>query len=104
MKITKEALQLFIKSLPSDNTYFQIISFGSNYHFIGDEKDPLVYNQENLEKATQKIDNFSANMGGTNLLDPFKEALKMQPPKAFTKQSYKKMIFMLTDGETMNAD
>jgi len=34
MDITKEALHLFIKSLPSENCLFQIISFGTNYNFL----------------------------------------------------------------------
>jgi uncharacterized protein YegL len=43
-------------------------------------------------------------MGGTNILGPLKEALKLDPPVAFTKhKGYKKMIFILTDGETSDA-
>ena len=37
----------------------------------------------------------------TNILDPLSEALKLEPPATFTKKGgYKKMIFLLTDGET----
>jgi hypothetical protein len=53
-----------------------------------------------LEIATQGICNFSANMGGTDLFKPLRESLKMDPPASFTDNNYKKMIFMLTDGET----
>lgn len=53
MDTTKEALQLFMKSLPSDDTYFQIISFGSQHTFLGDDKVPLEYNQENLDLASE---------------------------------------------------
>jgi von Willebrand factor type A domain len=71
MDITKQALQLFIKSLPSQaegvNTYFQILSFGTNFKYLDDIKHPLPYNQENVELATRKIDNFSANMSGTRI-------------------------------------
>ena len=43
-------------------------------------------------------------MGGTNLLNPLKAAISMDPPASFTGKGYKKMIFMLTDGETDNAN
>jgi uncharacterized protein YegL len=61
MRITKEALQLFIKSVPSGSTYFQIISFGSHYNCLTNDEKPLEYNQENIDFATEKISNFAAN-------------------------------------------
>lgn len=104
MDTTKEALQLFMKSLPSDDTYFQIISFGSQHTFLGDDKVPLEYNQENLDLASEQIKKFQATMGGTYLLEPLEEALNMNPPEEFTKQgNYKKMIFVLTDGATVES-
>jgi hypothetical protein len=39
-------------------------------------------------------------MGGTDLLNPLKAAIGMDPLATFTGKGYKKMIFMLTDGET----
>jgi hypothetical protein len=81
-----------------------VISFGSEFNYLTDENCPLVYNQENLEKATDKINSFSADMGGTELLNPLKAAIAMDPPASFTGKGYKKMIFMLTDGETENAN
>ena len=71
MSITNQALQLFVKSLPSnDETFFQIISFGSSFKFLNKEKVPLAYNQDNLDLATNAIDKFSANMIGTNIRKP----------------------------------
>lgn len=90
--------------MPSESTYFQVISFGSEFNYLTDEKSPLLYNQENLEKATERIYSFSADMGGTDLLNPLKGAIGMEPPSSFTGKGYKKMIFMLTDGETENAN
>ncbi|TNV85496.1 hypothetical protein FGO68_gene972 [Halteria grandinella] len=109
MDITKEALHLFIKSLPSENCLFQIISFGTNYNFLETptckKGQPLEYNQENLDIATQKIDRFSANMAGTNIYEPLQKALEIEPSdKKFTNQSYRKVIFLLTDGETEKRD
>ena len=101
MDITKEALQLFMKSLPSEDTYFQIISFGSQQTYLGDDKVALEYNQENLDLASEIIKKFQATMGGTSLAKPLQKALEMNPPKEFTKHgNYKKMIFVLTDGAT----
>ena len=34
--------------------------------------------------ATEKISNFSANMGGTMIAPPLKDALEMQPPTSFS--------------------
>jgi len=83
MDITKQALQLFIKSIPSDDSYFQILSFGSNYKTLTtDLKEPLIYDQENLDLATAKISKFSASMGGTEIFNPLKAAINMQPPLA----------------------
>jgi len=40
-------------------------------------------------------------MGGTSLAKPLSKALGLNPPEEFTKHgNYKKMIFVLTDGET----
>ena len=61
----------------------------------------MEYNQENLELATSKVANFAANMGGTEILKPLTAALKLDTPASFVeKGGYKKMIFVLTDGET----
>lgn len=74
MDITKQALQLFIKSLPSENCLFQIISFGTNHSFLENahskKGEPLEYNQENLDFATKKIEGFYANMAGTQIYQP----------------------------------
>lgn len=74
-----------MKSLPSDDTYFQIISFGTQHTFLGDDKGPLEYNQENLDLASEKIKKFQATMGGTCLVKPLQKALNMSPPEEFTK-------------------
>ena len=63
MNLTKQALQLFMKSLPPEDTYFQIISFGSNYKYLDDKARALTYDPETLDLATSKIENFSASMG-----------------------------------------
>jgi len=40
MNITKEALLLFLKSLPTEDTKFQILSFGTHFTcLLGDRAD-----------------------------------------------------------------
>ena len=99
MKITNEALCLFLKSLPQDSM-FQIISFGTDYDFmINKNGEPLAYNEENLKNSISYVThNFDSNMGGTNILKPLKHAIVMK-----TSKDYEKHIFLLTDGETDNS-
>lgn len=45
----------------------------------------------------EEINNFSANLGGTNILDPLIKAVSLDIGKR------NKRIFLLTDGEVNNA-
>ena len=77
------------------------MSFGSDFKYLSNVKEPLEYNQENIDLATTKINNFSADLGGTDMFKPLKAALNLEPPKGFTNAGgYQKMIYLLTDGET----
>lgn len=116
MNTTIEALILFIKSLPSDSL-FEIISFGDYYKCLSDKivekpkqkgaqqssiKDGLgqseigiSYTDHNVEKAIERIKEFKADMCGTEIFEPLREAIeKLDPLKKFQKQ-----IFLLTDGQ-----
>ena len=51
METTKEALVLFLKSLPSD-AHFDIVSFGSKFvHMCKESSDGLTYTDKNVERA-----------------------------------------------------
>ncbi len=62
MEMAREALVLFLKSLPAQ-CYFNIVSFGSSYESMFDESKLAI--DEIIEEAVDKVSNFSANMGGT---------------------------------------
>lgn len=68
----KEALVLFLKSLPEDS-YFNIIGFGST-----DERMfPISQrnNAENIEEAVRMVQKLSADLGGTEIYSPIKTLL-----------------------------
>ena len=95
IKSAKEALLLFLKSLPM-NSCFDIISFGSSSHsfFVTSQK----YSDENLEEACAFVEEIKADMGGTDILQPLISLYNR--PK--TPQILERNIFLLTDGEVSN--
>ncbi len=84
MEMTKEALKLFIQSLPA-GCRFEIISFGNNYVVSSKLKEGYVNNDQNVKAIKHEIDTYSANMGGTEIYQPLDWALNMflrpKPPK-----------------------
>jgi hypothetical protein len=52
MESAKEALTLFIRSLPVDS-YFNIVSFGSTYKFSW--PNPKKFNQDSLNSAISEV-------------------------------------------------
>lgn len=58
----KEALILFIKSLPQD-TYFNVVSFGSGSQTMF--KSSVKYNDKEIDSAVKDVKKMSADMGGT---------------------------------------
>ena len=91
IQVTKTALQYFLKSLP-ENCYFNIIGFGSNFEQVFPQSLP--YNAPNLQVATAAVAKFSADLGGTELLNPLKSIFLTDP-----KINNLRNIFILTDGE-----
>ena len=92
IKSTIKALKLFLQSLPH-GCKFQVISFGSSYtYFLGQEK-MQTYNDVILKNILHEFDSYSADYGGTEILQPIKSATRM------SNEGYKKRIFLLTDGD-----
>jgi hypothetical protein len=90
-----QALKVFLKSLPI-GVKFNICSFGSSYSFLW--KKSVTYSQTTLDEAIRHAEDFQANYGGTEMLEPL---------KATIDQRYKDMpldVMLLTDGETWNQE
>ena len=110
MEITKEALKLFIQSLPVGCT-FAILGFGSHSEFVSHQSPQVkqrknandssviwTYNDDIMPQILSEISVFAANFGGTNILDPLKKATELDIGKR------KRRVFLLTDGEVENKD
>ena len=93
IELVKQALLLFIKSLPIDS-YFQLIGFGTN--FIKYNKEPVIYNKENVDNIINVINGLRANLGGTNISSPLSEIYN---DNNYSKINLSKNIFLLTDGQ-----
>jgi len=90
----KEALKLFIQSLPSGSK-FSIISFGSThqaYTHAGYESGVFDYNDTTKDYALGHIYGMDANFGGTDIFTPMADACKLDCGNR------QKRIFLLTDG------
>ncbi|KAL2147158.1 hypothetical protein VTI28DRAFT_588 [Corynascus sepedonium] len=87
----KTALQLFLKSLPV-GVKFNICSFGSRHKFLFDQGSQT-YDQSSLEVASQHVDTFRADFGGTEMYAPIKAAFE----KRYADMDLE--VFLVTDGE-----
>jgi len=97
MDITKEAMKLFIKSLPVGCT-FAILGFGSASEFVLFNRVDAIwtYNDQTLSSILAEISNFKADLGGTDILRPLDRAINLD---IGGKQ---RRLFLLTDGEVEN--
>ena len=70
MEITKQALTLFIQSLPVESS-FALLNFGSEACFEKNgSKDIWQYYEESREQIISRISGFKADYGGTDILKP----------------------------------
>ena len=93
INIVKQALLLFIQSLPP-KSFFQLIGFGSDFKYYNNT--PVEYNKENVAKIIQVINDLKADMGGTNISTPLKDIFSS---KNYDNINLAKNIFLLTDGQ-----
>ena len=95
MEMAKEALQVFLHSLPV-NSYFNIIVFGSRYKEMFEESRK--YDDDTLAFAKNFTAQIDANMGGTEILKPLEYIIK-RPIKTEENTSRPRQVFVITDGQ-----
>ena len=96
--LVRKALLLFIQSLP-ENSYFQLIGFGSDFKKYN--KEPVIYNKENVDNIIKIINELTADLGGTNISKPLVEIFNSE---SYSKIDLSKNIFLLTDGEVFDRE
>lgn len=75
MTIAKEALDLFVRSLPLGCS-FSIIEFGSTFNALECKKGKptMLLNEQNRLDMLERISKTSANLGGTDIEQPLEHA------------------------------
>ncbi|KAF6835754.1 von willebrand domain containing protein [Colletotrichum musicola] len=89
----KNALHIFMKSLPV-GCMFNICSFGTHHSLLFESS--RLYDQDTLSIATQHIEYFAANYGGTHMYTPIEETFRRR------HRDMDLEVFVLTDGEIWN--
>ena len=95
--MARDALQLFLQSLPLD-CKFNVCSYGSHHSFMFGES--VIYSDSSLEMASKYISGFEANYGGTEILKPLDVIFKQINAKK--NKASKTHIYLLTDGAVNN--
>ena len=80
MESAIDALNIFIRSLPKD-CRFSILSFGSSFNWmepyaIG-SSNVIMYNEASQKECLPRLEVFSADLGGTDILTPLALAQTM---------------------------
>eukprot|EP00092_Neocalanus_flemingeri_P030787 GFUD01033440.1.p1 GENE.GFUD01033440.1~~GFUD01033440.1.p1 ORF type:complete len:808 (-),score=279.18 GFUD01033440.1:316-2739(-) len=93
--LAKEALQLFIHSLPVDS-FFNVFCFGSSFTQLFPES--RAFTDESLDSAKMLLKRLDANLGGTEIFEPLEAIFKCPPLVGKPRQ-----VFVITDGEVSNS-
>jgi len=96
MKLAKQALQLFVHSLPVDS-YFNIFCFGSRFTQLFPQSQP--FTDETLDSAKKLLAGIDANLGGTEIYQPLKAIFTSKNLVGKPRQ-----VFVITDGEVSNSE
>ena len=99
IKLARKALITFLYSLPA-NSKFNICSYGSWHEFMFPEARSVRYDDNTMQIATQKIAEFKADFGGTEIYEPLKELFE-KPKSNDIMPSH---IYLLTDGAIWDTD
>ncbi|XP_048039827.1 von Willebrand factor A domain-containing protein 5A-like isoform X6 [Megalobrama amblycephala] len=90
----RDTLLLLLKSLPM-GCYFNIYGFGSRFESFFPQS--VVYSEDTMEEALNRVKNMKADMGGTEILQPLKH-IYSQP----CYPDHPRQLFIFTDGEVGN--
>ncbi|XP_052436186.1 von Willebrand factor A domain-containing protein 5A isoform X2 [Carassius gibelio] len=90
----RDTLLLLLKSLPM-GCYFNIYGFGSRFESFFPQS--VVYSEDTMEEALKRVKSMSADMGGTEILQPLKH-IYSQP----CYPDHPRQLFIFTDGEVWN--
>jgi hypothetical protein len=96
--LAKEALQLFIRSLPNE-TYFNIWGFGSRHEKW--KRSSELYSEQSFSDATKYVSRLNADLGGTELFRPLKELFGLTRPAVTVRR---RTVIVLTDGAVANTE
>ena len=94
IEMAREALKLFVRSLPPDS-YFNVIGFGSSIDSLYNASSKT--NEKLVESCLASISSIQADLGGTDIYNPLRTALTTSKI-----DQYPKNIFILTDGDVSN--
>ena len=94
IKLAREALTVFLNSLPVD-CHFNVYCFGSSYNKLFPSSQPLT--DGTLEVAKSLLTRIDANLGGTEIYSPLQDILKQ--PLVVGKP---RQVFVITDGQVSN--
>ncbi|PVF90955.1 vWA-like protein, partial [Serendipita vermifera] len=103
MDSVKASLQIMLRSLPSRDTTFNIVSFGSRYSSLWPSSQ--MYSAESVKEASKHVDAFAADYGGTQLRSAIQFAFDSRvSAKSAFHDTTPTAVFVLTDGETWDLD
>lgn len=99
MQIARDALTLFMRSLP-EGCSFSIIGFGNDFQSYDPNNPIQQYNESTKNSAVEAIKGFEENYGGTEIREPLIAAQTAQEYES----GKQKRIFLLTDGDVGNTN
>ena len=98
IEAVKAGLQTMLRSLPSRNTTFNIISFGSHYTSLWPKSQ--IYSAETVAEASKHVETFVADYKDAELLSALQFAFRNCKALASgSKARPPTSIFVMTDGE-----
>jgi hypothetical protein len=103
MDSVKASLQIMLRSLPTNDTRFNIVSFGSRHSSLWPISQ--IYSAESVEEASGHIDAFEADYGGTELRSALSFAFNNRISlMSSSENKTPTSVFVLTDGKAWNLE